>query len=112
MHHSHLGLNRFRKTLDRPDSYTHGLPCSSLWFRFVTHGGLDEAAQAELVHRSESDTHISVESDILDATLTKRSLGPKCVLKSFNPDADKLQQRNAGKGCQEIWRRFRGRPGG
>ena len=41
----------------------------------------DEAAQAKPVHPSENDTHHSLESDTVDATLPKRSVDPKCVPK-------------------------------
>jgi len=47
---------------------------------------LDQALQAEPVHRSENDTHHSVESDTVDATLPKRSVDPTRVAKPFNLD--------------------------
>ena len=54
--------------------------------------GLDEAAHAEPVRRSENDTqHPIVESDTVDATVNatvpRRSGDPNCVPKPFNPDA-------------------------
>jgi hypothetical protein len=39
------------------------------------------------VHRSDNDTHHSVESDTVYATLPKRSVDPKRVPRPFNPDA-------------------------
>jgi hypothetical protein len=47
--------------------------------------GLDEASQADPVHRLEHNTNHSVESETGDATLPKRSVAPKCVPKPFNP---------------------------
>ena len=53
--------------------------------------GLDEAAHAEPVRRSEIDTHPIVESNTVDATVNatvpRRSGDPNCVPKPFNPDA-------------------------
>ena len=34
----------------------------------------------------ESDKHPIVECDTVDATVSKRSVSPKCVTKSFDPD--------------------------
>ena len=52
--------------------------------------GLDEAAHAEPVRRSENDTPPIVESDTVDgnvdATLSKRNVNPNCVPKPFDPD--------------------------
>ena len=53
--------------------------------------GLEEAAHAEPVRRSENDTHPIVESDTVDATVDatvpKRIVDPECAPKPFDPDA-------------------------
>ena len=53
--------------------------------------GLEEAAHAEPVRRSENDTHPIVESDTDDApvggTVPIRSVNPNCLPKPFDPDA-------------------------
>jgi hypothetical protein len=49
--------------------------------------GLDEAAQAEPVHRSEKDTQDIEGTETAHATVPKRMVGPKFIPKPFIPDA-------------------------
>jgi hypothetical protein len=49
--------------------------------------GLDEAAQAEHVRRSEKDTHDIEGTETVHATVPKRSVDPKCIPKHFIPGA-------------------------
>ena len=49
--------------------------------------GLDEAAQAEPVRRSEKDTHDIEGTEMVHATLPKHSVDPKCIPKPFIPGA-------------------------
>ena len=43
--------------------------------------GLEEAAQAEPVRRSENDTHDIEELETVDATVPQRSVDPRCTAK-------------------------------
>ena len=49
--------------------------------------GLDEAAQAEPVSRSEKDTHDIERTATVHATVPNHSVDPKCIPKPFIPDA-------------------------
>ncbi len=49
--------------------------------------GLDEAAQAEPVCRSEKDTQDSEGTETVHVTVPKRIVDPKCIPKPFIPDA-------------------------
>ncbi len=49
--------------------------------------GLDEAAQAEPVSRSEKDTHDIEGTATVHATVPNHSVDPKCIPKPFIPGA-------------------------
>ncbi len=49
--------------------------------------GLDEAAQAEPVSRSEKDPNDIEGTETVHATVPKRSVDPKCIPKPFIPGA-------------------------
>jgi len=52
--------------------------------------GLDEAAQAEPVRRSDKDTHDIEGTETVHATVPKRSVDPKRIPKPFIPGAAHL----------------------